>query len=72
MKNHDTDFVIERKGRIQNLDRDFDIEYWQRLGPEAIFEESWRMVLHARGIGEAENDQFRLQRTIESFRRPRR
>ena len=40
MKNHDTDFVIERKGRIQNLDRDFDIEYWQRLGPEAIFEES--------------------------------
>lgn len=72
MKNHDTDFVIERKGRIQNLDRDFDIEYWQRLGPEAIFEASWRMVLHAHGIGEAEHDQFRLQRSVESFRRTRR
>lgn len=72
MGDHDTDFVVERKGRIKDLNRAFDIEYWQRLGPEAIFDESWRMVLHAHGIGEAENDRFRLQRSIESFRRPRR
>jgi len=72
MRHRDADFVIERKGRIPDLDRSFDIEYWQRLGPEAIFDEARRMVLQAHGIGEAENDRLRLQRTIESFRRPRR
>ena len=72
MSDHDSNFVVERKGRVKDLDRSFDIEFWQRLGPEAIFDEAWRMVLHAHGIGEAETERFRLQRTIESFRRPRR
>jgi len=28
---------MERYGRISGMDRSFDIEYWQRLGAEAIF-----------------------------------
>lgn len=75
MSDRDSDFagfVMERKGRLKDLDRSFDIKFWQRLGPEAIFDEAWRMVLHAHGIGEEENDQFRLQRTVENLRRLRR
>ena len=29
------------------MDRSFDVEYWQRLGPEAIFEAAWQMVVDA-------------------------
>src|ERR1039458_1493611 len=30
-------FVMERYGRMAEMDRSFDIAYWQRLGPAAIF-----------------------------------
>ncbi len=33
----DEPFVMERKGKLVDLDRSFDIEYWQRQGPDAIF-----------------------------------
>lgn len=36
---------MERTGRIEDLDRSFDIEYWQRQGPAAIFEAAWEMVV---------------------------
>jgi hypothetical protein len=61
---------MENSGRLRDLDRRFDIAFWQRLGPEAIFTEAWRMVLSAHGIDEAKQDQFRLQRTIETVQRP--
>jgi len=32
-----SEFVMERFGRIRELDRSFDIEYWQRQGDAAIF-----------------------------------
>jgi hypothetical protein len=34
---------MERYGRISGMDRSFDIEYWQRLGAEAIFEAAWEL-----------------------------
>ena len=37
-------FTMERYGRLPDMDRSFDIEYWQRLGPAAIFEAAWRMA----------------------------
>jgi hypothetical protein len=65
-------FTMERKGKLKDLDRSFDVAFWQRLGPEAIFDEAWRMALHAHGISEGDRDQFRLQRTVESLQRARR
>jgi len=60
---------MERYGRLREMDRSFDIEYWQRLGPAAIMEAAWRMVVdvHSRRPGGA--DELRLQRSVESFQR---
>jgi len=35
---------MERKGRLKDIDRSFDTEYWQRQGSTAIFAAAWQMV----------------------------
>jgi len=62
-------FVMERKGRIEELDRSFDIAYWQRLGSQAIFSAAWEMVLQAWQWKGRSADELRLQRTIERVER---
>jgi hypothetical protein len=64
-------FVMERYGRLAEMDRSFDIAYWQNLGPESIFEAAWQLVVdaHTRGPGGA--DELRLQRTVEHFQSSR-
>lgn len=60
---------MERKGRIEDLDRSFDIEFWQRQGTAAIFAAAWELVtLYHRDKGQSQNE-LRLQRTIEHFER---
>lgn len=62
-------FVMERKGRIEDLDRSFDVEYWQRLGPSAIFKAAWELIeLHHRQSGRDINE-LRVQRSVEKFGR---
>jgi hypothetical protein len=64
------DFVMMRFGRIEEMDRSFDIEFWQRQGDAAIFRAAWELVesyCRDRGIGP---DELRLQRTVETFQRP--
>lgn len=54
---------------IAEMDKSFDIEYWQRQGDKAIFQAAWEMVefyLRDRKI-----DEYRLQRTVEIFQRKR-
>jgi hypothetical protein len=65
-------FVMERYGRIPEMDRSFDIEYWQRLGPEAIFEAAWQMAVDAHRRSAGEIDELRLRRTLEHFQQKRR
>ena len=36
---------MERYGRLPDMDRSFDIEYWQRLGSQAIFEAGGHAVM---------------------------
>ena len=66
----DDGFVMERKGRIEDLDRSFDVDYWQRLGPEAIFSAAWEMVVQAWKLKGRSADELRLQRTVERVERP--
>jgi hypothetical protein len=61
---------MERYGRISEMDRRFDIEYWQRLGAEAIFEAAWQMAAEAHGHGGS--NELRLRRTVEYCQRKRR
>lgn len=38
--------IMVQKGKIEDMDRSFDIEYWQKLGSSAKFEAAWELVLH--------------------------
>ncbi len=63
---------MERYGKLGDMDRSFDIEYWQRLGPEAIFEAAWEMVVDAEKRKGHAAGELRLDRTVENFQRVRR
>jgi hypothetical protein len=65
-------FVTERYGRIAEMDRSFDIAYWQRLGPTAIFEAAWQLVVEAHSQSGRDPNELRLQRSVESFQPQRR
>jgi hypothetical protein len=45
-------------------DGSFDIEFWQRLGPAAILEAAWDMVLEVEAMRGGDGDQPRLQRSV--------
>jgi hypothetical protein len=62
---------MERYGRLKDMDRSFDVEYWQRLGPAAIFEAAWQMVVDVYSRRPGGLDELRLRRSIESFHRGR-
>ena len=42
-----TPLSMMRSCRIEDASRDFDLEFWQRSGPEAIFNAAWEMVVFA-------------------------
>ena len=63
------DFVMERKVQLDHMDRSFDVEYWQRLGPEAIFEAAWDMVVQAWKVKGRDPNELRLQRSVEAIQR---
>jgi hypothetical protein len=64
-------FTMERYGRLPEMDRSFDIAYWQRLGPTAIFEAAWQMAVDAQALPPGDSHELRLRRTVENFQRPR-
>jgi len=63
-------FVMERFGKLSDLDRSFDIAYWQRLGPQAIFAAAWQLVVEAHRHDP--DCELRLRRSVESFQKLRR
>ena len=64
---NESDFVMERFGKLKDMDRSFDIEFWQRQGDAAIFRAAWEMVeMYYRDRGLDPNE-LRLQRTVENF-----
>lgn len=67
----ETSFAVERYGQLKDMDRSFDITYWQRQGPDAIFAAAWELVVEAQAR-RGGDDELRLQRAIESFQRQQR
>ncbi len=59
--------IRESYGRIGDDDDRFDIEFWQRQGAQAIFNEALDMVTDYLTIRHGYADKPRLQRTVESF-----
>ena len=65
-------FTMMRHGRIQDLDRSFDLQFWQKQEPEARFAAAWELILHAWRVKGRDVRQLRLQRSVEAFQRQRR
>jgi hypothetical protein len=64
----DGQLTMMRFGKnLADMDRSFDIEFWQRQGDQAIFTAAWELVeFYLRDKG-ASPDEYRLQRTVENF-----
>lgn len=61
--------IKERYGRIEDVGRRFDREFWQSTGDEAIFDAVWEMIVDYTILRGDNADEFRIQRTVESFRK---
>lgn len=62
-------FVMERKGKLEDLDRSFDLTFWQAQEDTVRFAAAWEMVVFAHRLKGRDEDQLRLQRSVESFQR---
>ena len=64
--------IVERRGRIEDLDRSFDLEFWREQTPQARFDAAWELVVHASKVKGLDVRQLRLQRSVEAFQRQQR
>ncbi len=72
MNKPSTQPIQERYGRLSEMDRSFDIAYWQRQGPAAIFEAAWQMVVDVHSRRPGGSDELRLNKSVESYQRQQR
>lgn len=64
--------IVESYGRLKDLDRSFDFEFWQAQPPKARFDATWDMIVHYAKVKGIDVRQLRLDRSVESFQRQRR
>lgn len=60
---------MERKGKLQDLDRSFDLKFWQSQSPKARFDATWELIVHAIKVKGRDVRQLRLQRAVTNFQR---
>jgi len=60
---------VKRKGKISELDRSFDLKFWQSQSPDARFAAVWELIAHANKVKGKDVRQLRLQRSVENFQR---
>ena len=60
---------MERLVKLEESDRGFDLEFWDRVGPTGRLAALWGMVLDSRLLQGGHGDQLRLQRSVESIQR---
>jgi hypothetical protein len=65
-------YPMMRRGRIQDLDRSFDLEFWQNQEPQTRFAAAWELIIHAWRAKGRDVRQLRLQRSVETFQRQQR
>jgi hypothetical protein len=62
---------VKRKGKLEDLNRSFNLAFWQSQSPQARFDAAWELVLHAWRVKGNHVRQPRLQRSVEAFQRIR-
>jgi len=63
---------MERRGKLQDMDRSFDLKFWQSQPPSARFDAVWEMIIHYMKVKGQDVRQLRLQRSVTYFQRPQR
>ena len=66
-----TNFV-ERRGELKDLDRSFDLEFWQSQPAKARFDATWELIVHAMKVKGQDVRKLRLQRSVTNFQRQQR
>jgi len=61
--------TMERTGKLEDLDRSFDIHFWQAQSPAARFQAAWELIVHAAKVKGLDVRQLRLQRSVEKYGR---
>ena len=61
--------LMERRGRIEDMDRSFDIKYWQAQPESDRFAAAWELVVQAYMLKGRDGGQLRLQRSVERLQR---
>ena len=61
--------IMERLTRLEDADRSFDIEFWQRQGDAAIFAAAWEMVVFANEFKGRDASELTFQRTLTKTKR---
>ncbi len=61
--------VMMRVGNVADMDRSFDIEFWQSQDDTARFDAAWELVVFAHELKGQKEDELRLQRSVESIER---
>ncbi len=59
--------IIEHRGKIKDLDRSFDLAFWQSQEPQVRFAATWDLIVHAFITKGHDVRQLRLQRFVETF-----
>jgi hypothetical protein len=60
---------VERHGKLSELDRSFDLKFWQDQPAQARFDAAWELIVHANKVKGGDVRQLRLQRSVEAFQR---
>jgi hypothetical protein len=58
---------MERFGKLKDMDRSFDIQYWQSQDASARLATVWELVVAAYAIKGQDVRSLRIDRHIESF-----
>jgi hypothetical protein len=58
---------VEKTGKIEDMNRDFDREFWQTQSDTQRFAAAWELVVQAFIIQEKDVSGLRLQKTVEHF-----
>ena len=59
----------ERRGKIEQMDRSFDLKFWQAQPGQARFDASREVASHYMKVKGRDVRQLRLQRNVEKFGR---
>jgi hypothetical protein len=57
----------EHRGKLQELDRSFNLKFWQSQPPKARFDAVWEMIVHAMKVKGRDVRQLRLQRSVTHY-----